>query len=188
YAIRLIEGIDWIMVALAAQAAALWGAGAGLLQLSIGQAGAFALGALSLKAGLWLTETYRVTPREIRPERGIGGLALGAILGVIVSNILAPDARAAAALAATLPIAAMLMALMHAALAVWIAAAHRKGVFAETVVLVGATDAARRLVSRAAKSGEARIVAIVDDRMSRAPRSLSGKPVGGNLNDLLAWD
>lgn len=188
HAIRLIEVVDWIMLTLAAQVAALWGAGAGLFQLSLGQAAPFVLGALSLNAGLWLTETYRITPRDIRPERGVGGLALGAILGVIVSNFLAPDARSAAALAATLPVAAMLLALMHAALAVWIAAAHRKGVFAETVVLVGATDAARRLVTRAAKSGEARIVAIVDDRLSRAPRKLGGKPVGGNLDDLLAWE
>lgn len=188
YAIRLIEIVDWIMVALAAEVAALWGAGAGLLELSIGQAAAFVFGALSLKAGLWLTETYRVTPRQIRPERGVGGLALGAILGVVVANILAPDARTAAALAATLPVAAMLLALMHAALALWIAAAHRKGVFAETVVLVGATDAARRLVARAAKSGEARVVAIVDDRLSRAPSALGETPVGGNLDDLLAWD
>lgn len=188
YAIRLIQWIDWAVVALAAQLAALWGTGVGLAELPIGQAFAFVLGALSLKAGLWLTETYRVTPRRIRPERGIGGLALGAIIGLVVANVLAPDARGAAALAATLPLAAMLLALVHGALAIWIAAAHRKGVFSETVVLVGATEAAERLVARAAKSGDARVVAVVDDRLSRAPDTLAQTPVGGNLDDLLAWE
>ena len=66
----------------------------------------------------------------------------------------------------------MLLAGIHAALAVWIRAAHRKGVFAETIVLIGATDAAERMAQRAAHSGEARIVAIVDDRLARArPKS-----------------
>ncbi|MBC7767605.1 MAG: exopolysaccharide biosynthesis polyprenyl glycosylphosphotransferase [Phycisphaerales bacterium] len=162
YAIRLIQALDWIIVALAAQFAALWGAGVGLAELPLGQALAFVLGALGLKAGLWLTETYRVTPRRIRPERGIGGLALGAIIGLVVAHVLAPDARSAAA--------------------------HRRGVFSETIVLVGATEAAERLVTRAAKSGEARVVAVVDDRLSRAPGALAATPVGGNLDDLLAWE
>jgi len=188
YAIRLIQAIDWIVVALAAQFAALWGAGAGLAELSLGQSAAFVFGSLSLKVGLWVTETYRVTPRRIRPERGLGGLALGAILGLVVANVLAPDARGAAALAATLPMAAMLLALIHGALAVWINAAHRQGLFSETIVLVGATEAAERLVMRAAQSGEARVIAVVDDRLSRAPGALADTPVGGNLDDLLAWE
>jgi hypothetical protein len=56
----------------------------------------------------------------MRPERSVGGLALGAIAGIVIANLIAPDARAAAALATTLPIAAMLLAGVHAALAVWI--------------------------------------------------------------------
>ena len=187
YAIRLIQIVDWAVVALAAQFAALWGAGAGLLELPLGAAAAFILGALSLKAGLWITETYRVTPRRLRPERSVGGLALGAILGIVVANAFAPDARAAAALAATLPFAAMLLVGIHGALAIWIGAAHAKGVFSENIILVGATEAAERLAARAAKTGEARIVAIVDDRLSRAPGALADVPVGGNLDELLAW-
>lgn len=187
YAIRLIQVVDWVVVAMAAELAALWGAGAGLLDLPLGAAAAFILGALSLKAGLWVTETYRVTPRRLRPERSVGGLALGAIIGVLVANALAPDARGAAALAATLPFAAMLLALVHGALAIWINAAHKKGVFSENIVLVGATEAAERLAARAAKTGEARIVAIVDDRASRAPGALADVPVGGTLEDLLSW-
>ncbi|MBL8547395.1 MAG: exopolysaccharide biosynthesis polyprenyl glycosylphosphotransferase [Hyphomonadaceae bacterium] len=185
---KLVQAADWIVIAAAAQFAALWGAGAGLLDLSIGQATAFIVSALALKVGLWLTDYYRFSPSRIRPERGMGGLALGAILGLLISNAFAPDARGAAALAATLPFAAMLLAGIHAALAIWIAAAHRRGLFAENIVLIGATDAARRLAARAAKSGEARIVAVVDDRIGRSPAKVGAAPVIGGVDALLAWN
>jgi|CXWL01.1.fsa_nt_gi exopolysaccharide biosynthesis polyprenyl glycosylphosphotransferase len=187
-AIGLIQSIDWVVVALAAEFAARWGAGASLAELSLGQAIAFVVSALALKGGLWITESYRVPLAQLRPERGIGGLALGAIAGVIVANVLAYDARAAAALAATVPIAAMLLGGVHAALAVWIGAAHRAGLFAETVVLIGANDAAKRFAARAAKTGEARIVAIVDDRRARAPSHIGDIPVASGLDDMLAWE
>jgi Undecaprenyl-phosphate glucose phosphotransferase len=118
----------------------------------------------------------------------MGGLALGAIVGLLISNAFAPDARGAAALAATLPFAAMLLAGIHAALALWISAAHRAGVFAENIVLIGATDAAKRLAARAAKSGEARIVAVVDDRLTRSPSQVGDAPVIGGVEALLAWE
>jgi len=185
---RLIQAVDWVIVLAAAQFAALWGAGQSLFDLPIGAALGFLAAALSLKAGLWLTEAYRVAPARMRPERGVGGLALGAILGLLVANVAAPDARGAAALAATLPVAAMILGGLHAAFAVWTRAAHRAGAFAETVVLVGATGAAQRLVQRAAKSGEMRVVAVADDRLSRAPHRVGAAPVGGALEDLLAWE
>lgn len=186
--VKLVQITDWVIVAAAAQFAAMWGAGAGLLQLSIGQAASFIAAALALKGGLWLTDYYRFSPARIKPERGMGGLALGAIAGLLISNAFAPDARGAAALAATLPFAAMLLAGVHAALAVWIAAAHRHGLFAENIVLIGATEAAQRLAARAAKSGEARIVAVVDDRVGRSPAQVGAAPVIGGVDDLLAWE
>ena len=88
--------------------------------------------------------------------------------------------------AATLPFAAMLLAGIHAALAVWIADAHRRGVFAENIVLIGATDAAQRLAARAAKSGEARIVAIVDTSKTPNEITVQVKPPGG-VCPAMAW-
>jgi Undecaprenyl-phosphate glucose phosphotransferase len=186
--VKVNQALDWLLVAVAAEAAALWGADAGLFQLPIGQAVIFLICSGALKAGLWLTDFYRVTPAHMRPGRGLGGLALGAIGGIVLANMLAPDARSAAALAAVLPLTALLLAGVHAALAVWTSAAHRKGVFAETVVLIGATDAAKRLVRRAARSGDLRIVAVVDDRVARAPAQIGATPVGGTVDDLLAWE
>ncbi|MEZ5994619.1 MAG: exopolysaccharide biosynthesis polyprenyl glycosylphosphotransferase [Hyphomonadaceae bacterium] len=185
---KMLQALDWVVVLAAAQFAALWGAGLGLSELAIGQAAAFILSAGTLKAGLWLTDFYRVSPARMRAERGLGGLALGAIAGLLLSNLVAPDVKSAAALAATLPFAAMALAGLHAAFAVWTRAAHKRGAFSETIVLIGATEAAHRLASRAAKSGEARIVAVVDDRLARAPSEVGAAPVGGSVEDLLAWE
>lgn len=186
--VRLMQALDWVLIAAAAEFAASWGAGAGLAQLSLGQAFAFVLAALSLKIGLWLTEAYRFSPASVRAERSFGGLALGAIMGLGVATFIATDAQGAGALAATLPVAAMLMAGVHAALAIWTRAAHKQGVFAETVVLIGATDAAQHMAQRAAKTGEARIVAIVDDRLARSPAELGATPVCGSIEDLMRWE
>jgi exopolysaccharide biosynthesis polyprenyl glycosylphosphotransferase len=185
---QIIQGFDWIAVVLTAEVAAHWGAGAGLGELNIAAATAFLAAAGCLKVGMWLTESYRGAPAHARAERGLGGLTLGAILGLIAANLLAPDARAAGALSASLPFAAMLMAGVHAAFAVWTRAAHRQGMFAETVLLIGATDAAARLAERAAKTGDARIVAVVDDRLERAPRTIGGVVVSGDLDAALTWD
>ncbi len=187
-ALRFLQAVDWVVILAVADFAARWGAGVGLMSLGIGDAMSFLLAAAGLKIGLWLTEIYRTTPARMRPERAMGGLALGAILGLGFANFLAPDARSAGALAAILPAAAILLAGIHAALAVWIRALHAKGVFSETVVIIGATDAARRLAQRAKETGDARIISVADDRLARAPNLLGEAPVSGNVEDLLAWE
>ncbi len=186
--VRAMQALDWLFVVVAAELAARWGAGVGLAELSLGAAATYLAAAAALKLGLWATDASRVTPARMRAERGIGGLALGVILGLGLAALFAPEARSAAALSATLPFAAMVLAGVHAAIAVWTRAAHRAGLFSETVVLVGATDTAERIAARLAKSGEARVVAVVDDRIGRAPSRVGAAPVGGSVDDLLAWE
>jgi polysaccharide biosynthesis protein PslA len=186
--VRSLQALDWFFVLVTAEFAARWGMGLGLADLSLGAAAAVVAAAAALKVGLWATDTYRVTPARMRADRSIGGLALGVILGLGVSALFAPDARSAAALSATLPFAAMLLAGVHAAVAVWTRAAHRAGVFAENIVLVGATEAAERIAARLSKSGEARVIAVVDDRLTRSPHVVGQAPVGGTVNDLIAWE
>lgn len=186
--VHAMQALDWVFVLVIAELAARWGTGAGLGNLSLGAAGAIFAAAAALKLGLWITDAYRVTPARMRAERTIGGLAIGVIAGFGAAAVFAPDARTAAALSATLPFAAMLLAAIHAAIAVWTRAAHRAGVFSENIVLVGATEAAERVAARVSKSGEARIVAVVDDRLQRAPYVVGAAPVGGNVEDLLAWE
>lgn len=181
----LIQALDWVFVLVAAECAARWGAGAALTQLPLGQAAGYLAAATALKVGLWLTESYRRL--SAREEHELGGLALGAILGVLVANVLAFDARGAAALAAVLPLTALLLAGVQAAYRLWRTAAQRAGVFSENIVIVGATDAARRLALRMAKIDEGRVLAIVDDRRSRSPSTIAEAPVAGDVDALLAW-
>ncbi len=87
-----------------------------------------------------------------------------------------------------MPFAAMRRAGVPAASAGGTRAAHRAGVFSETIVLVGATDAAERVAARVTKSGEARVIAVVEARLQRAPHAVGATPVGGNIDDLFAWE
>ena len=182
-----LKAIDWFVVLAAAELAARWSASASLLTLGFGDAAAILVCALSLKAGLWLTDSYCAKPSEQCGEHDAGGLALGAVLGIVASAVLAPNARADGALSAIIPLAGLLLAALHAAFALWIKAAHRKGAFAENVVIIGATDAAQRFLDRAVKTGDARVVAIFDDRLGRSPAKIGQAPVCGGLDDLLEW-
>jgi len=185
---RAIVVADWLVVLAAAQIAALWGYGLGLAALPAANAIAVVFCALTLKAGLWATGVYRTGPARLGAEHALGGLALGAIGGLAVAAFAAPDARSAAALAATIPAAAIVLAAVHALYALAMHAAWKRQRFAETAVIVGATDAAARFIARATKEGALDVVAVVEDRADRAPALLSGAPVVGGVDDLLAWE
>lgn len=185
---RTIIAADWLVVFATAQFAALWGYGLGLAALPTVEAGAVLMCALTLKAGLWLTGVYRAGPARLGAEHALGGLALGAIGGLAVSAFAAPDARSAAALAATIPAAAIVLAAVHALYALAMRGAWKRRRFAETAIVIGATDAAARFIARATKEGVLDVVAVVEDRADRAPAVLAGAPVAGGVDDLLSWE
>jgi len=180
----LLRATDWLIALAAVEAAAEWSADASLLALPIGQAWSYLAVALALKAGLWLTESYRPPRARMRFDLSFGGLALGAILGLVIAATLAPSAAAASALAIAAPAAAIVMAGVHAAFAVWGSLLHRRGVFAETIAIVGATEAAEQLIAHAARTGAMHVAAVFDDRQGRA----GPVAVAGGINDLLTWD
>ena len=63
-----------------------------------------------------------------------------------------------------------------------------RGALAPTIVMLGATESARRIIEENAKTKELNILAIFDDRMARAPHNIHGVPVVGTVEDLLNWD
>jgi Undecaprenyl-phosphate glucose phosphotransferase len=63
----------------------------------------------------------------------------------------------------------------------------RAGQLSDNVVIVGATEAARRIVARNTRERELNILGYFDDRAGRTPQSMEGAPFLGGLNDLLAW-
>lgn len=80
------------------------------------------------------------------------------------------------------------MIALHAHMLVLIRSLTRTGRLSENVVIVGATPNAQRLIERNAATRELNIVGIFDDRLSRAPKSVSGAPLLGKLDDLLNWE
>jgi lipopolysaccharide/colanic/teichoic acid biosynthesis glycosyltransferase len=181
-----VQALDWVLTAALAECAALWGVGASVLSLPLAQAVTFLGVSASLKIGLWLTESYPACVKE--RAYGFGGLALGAILGVVAAVALAPDAQSAGALAALLPMTALVMAGVHVAARTWTEAGRSAGMFGETVILIGATKAAQRFCEHAGRSGDVRVLAVIDDRLLRTPPFVGATPAPGNVTQLLQWD
>lgn len=179
--------LDWIAVAVTAEAAAWWTEGVTLYDVSLSHAFVYVAAALFLKLGLWLTSAYRAKPRAFDADHTLGGLALGVVLGLVFANLAAPDVRAAGAMAAVLPVAGVALAIVHALLALLTAAAARAGAFTESVVIVGATPRTRALAKAIEASGAARVAAVVDDRRAKPQRRAVGVRVMGKLDSLLAW-
>lgn len=94
-----------------------------------------------------------------------------------------PDALAWAGLAATCG-----LFLLHTLYYMHIRRLHETRALAPKIVMLGATESARRLIEANARSKELNILAIFDDRLSRAPADIHGVPVVGKVQDLLAWD
>lgn len=94
-----------------------------------------------------------------------------------------PDSLARAGLAAT----AVILGL-HALYSTQLQRLHRRGRLAPTVVMLGATESARRIIEENAKTKELNIVAIFDERLARTPIDIHGVPVVGRIGDLLQWE
>ncbi|MEM1086197.1 MAG: exopolysaccharide biosynthesis polyprenyl glycosylphosphotransferase [Pseudomonadota bacterium] len=82
----------------------------------------------------------------------------------------------------------MTIIVLHAHMLSLIRGLTRAGRLSENVVIVGATPNAQRLIERNGQTRELNVIGIFDDRLSRAPKSISGAPLLGRLDDLLNWD
>lgn len=114
-----------------------------------------------------------------------GGIAVGAGVAWLSGRPLGEGALEAGMLGI---LAGSLIVLAHAMMASVVRALSMSGVFSLNVVIVGATDTARRLITASARSGDINVVAIYDDRIGRVPAQIEGVPVTGSLADLMAWN
>ena len=102
---------------------------------------------------------------------------------IIKPDTFLPDTLAKAGLAAT----AALFAL-HTIYYTHIRRLHLRAALAPKIVMLGATESARRLIEQNAVTRELNILAIFDERLTRAPHNIHGVPVVGRIEDLLEWD
>lgn len=148
-------------------------------------------GAIGFIFMLWITQAHRFAPTEsyrdhMKKVTLSGFAALGIWLGLALffkPETFQPDSLARAGF-----IAMAGLLILHSLYFAHIQRQHKEGQLIPTIVMLGATEAARRLIEENAKTRELNILAIFDERLSRAPHNIHGVPVVGRIEDMLGWD
>ncbi len=149
------------------------------------------LGSVIFFAALFISNAYRFNATENWTSHAkTVAIASFAALGVWLTVALIvrpetflPDALAKAGLGAI-----ALLIVLHSFYHFQVRRMHMRGALAPTIIMLGATESARRIIEENAKSKELNILGIFDDRMARAPHNIHGVPVVGTVEDLLSWD
>ncbi len=140
---------------------------------------------------LFLNRAHRFRPTDnYWTQMRIVALAVSSAIGlwltfalIIRPETFLPDTLAKAGITASVT-----LFFLHSLYYTRIRQLHNKGALIPTVVMLGATESARRVIEENAKTKELNILAIFDDRLSRAPMAIHGVPVIGKIEELLAWD
>ena len=149
-----------------------------------------ALGAAGFFLALLAMKAHQFSPAESYREH-MKKVALGAAaaLGAWLSTalILKPDTFLPDALAIAGVTATAGVLILHSLYYSQIRRMHESGQIIPSIVMLGATESARRLIEENARTRELNILAIFDDRLSRAPHNIHGVPVVGKIQDMLDW-
>ncbi len=149
------------------------------------------IGAISFISMLFSVKAHQFPAAEsygahIMKVFGASAAALGIWLSfalIIRPETFLPDALAKAGLMATIG-----LLLLHTLYYQQAKRMHKRGALTPTIVMLGATESARRLIEENAKTRELNILAIFDDRISRAPLNIHGVPVVGKIKELTEWE
>jgi Undecaprenyl-phosphate glucose phosphotransferase len=115
-----------------------------------------------------------------------GGLLLAALPIALIAAALPLTQAERAATELWFALSAAAIALLHPLWWRRIVQLRREGKFTPTIVVVGATPNAERLIAQARQTREVAVLGIFDDRADRAPRTIGGVPVLGDTGALLA--
>jgi len=140
---------------------------------------------------LFITRAHRFAPAETLHQHmktifiaAFSALGLWLTIALITRpDTFLPDALAKAGLGAT-----AILFVLHALYHTQIKRLHARRALAPTIVMLGATESARRIIEENAKTKELNILAIFDERLAHAPHNIHGVPVIGKIKDLLEWD
>ena len=149
------------------------------------------LGSVVFIAALFISNAYRFNAattwsQHLKTVMIASFAALGVWLTIALivrPETFLPDALAKAGLGAI-----ALLAILHSFYHLHIRRLHTSSALSPTIVMLGATESARRLIEENAKTKELNILGIFDDRVTRAPHNIHGVPVVGTLDDLLEWE
>ena len=184
----LARGVDAVAV-LVVTVALCVAAGIDLWRLPLGMALPFVLLAPATVASCWIAGAYRFRYAgsvAMHLLRAAAGSAAG--LGAVFLFALASGFPMLALFANVCAANALAVIALHANYLGVVRAATRKGHLSDNVVIVGATQAAARIVSRNVQERELNIVGYFDDRTVRADATMMGDtPHLGAVEDLLNW-
>ena len=172
----LLGGADWAAAGAGATLAAAAGFNLSPGAVTLAQAAPVLAVSLLLKA--------------LSPVRGAAP-TLAALVAAFALVVLTGSLSATPGLATALTLLAPLAALWIVARAlcarVLFGPSATAGAVREKVVVIGATEAARRFIRVNNQSRAVDIVAVFDDRGARAPKDVEGVTVFGDVQTLLAW-
>ncbi|MEQ1785101.1 MAG: exopolysaccharide biosynthesis polyprenyl glycosylphosphotransferase, partial [Hyphomonadaceae bacterium] len=141
-------------------------------------------------ASIWMAGGFRFRYAEAVAEhllRAVAGAAIGLCLTVLFAFLIAFPLPSL--LINICAVNALAILSLHANYLGVIRAATRKGLLSDNVVIVGATQAAARIVSRNVRERELNIVGYFDDRANRTVATMMGDtPHLGAVDDLLTWE
>ena len=140
---------------------------------------------------LYINRAHRFAPAETLSQHmktifvaAFSALGLWLTIALITRpDTFLPDALAKAGLGAT-----AVLFILHGLYYTQIKRLHARRALAPTIVMLGATESARRIIEENAKTKELNILAIFDERLARAPHNIHGVPVVGKIQDLMDWD
>jgi len=148
-------------------------------------------GAIGFSVALFLMKAHQFSPVETygsHMKKVLLGAAAALGVWLCTALIIKPDTFLPDALAISGLLATSVLLCLHTLYYIWIKRQHTQGQLMPTIVMLGATDAARRLIEENARTRELNILAIFDERLSRAPHNIHGVPVVGKIEDMLSWD
>ncbi len=189
-AIRGFQTLDAALVAFAALYGCWFASGLPLPQTAFGIAAPFLLMPFLAVWSLAAMGAYRFAYGEkllLRWGKTVGAVVFALATTLLVAWALDTPADALYFLLWTSALAGLGLAGLQLLYGAVVSRWSRKGALASNVVIVGATENARRLIGESASCAELNVVAVFDDRASRRPGDIEGVCVAGGVNDLLAW-
>ena len=124
--------------------------------------------------------------------RTLGAVLIALPLSILIGTILTPItgrpwAECVGEASFLTLIAGAIGAVVHFIGAAIIGSLSQIGFFSMNVVIVGATDQARKLIQDRKSQDDIQFLGIFDDRIDRAPKKIGEVPVIGDLEELMNW-
>ncbi|MDP1631497.1 MAG: exopolysaccharide biosynthesis polyprenyl glycosylphosphotransferase [Caulobacter sp.] len=182
------RALDSALVIILAVVAAQIHATQGLFSAPLGALLPLVLGTAVLIWSLPVLRSYGFGRRETMARHLIRVCAAFGLtgLGLAASLVLLPQGREAAPAAMAWFVMSLGgLVLTHGLWWSIVSGWRREGRLTPNIVIVGATESARKLIETALKTQEVAVLGVFDDRLGRAPKDIAGVPVLGDTGDLL---